>query len=120
MKKSLNIQSVSDIITNSSSEVFVIKGAGKYQEEVEKFLHEVMRVLGWEGDPAYGFSVTEASQDFSDRYYEYGYKEGDLVIESDSDNSIPYIIMEIIDDLCYIPQFKDKIKYCDISRHHLG
>lgn len=120
MKKKLNIQSISDIITNSSSEVFVIKDAGKYQDEVQEFLNNVMEVLGFADDPYYGFSVNEAESDFSNHWYDYSYKKGDLVIESDTDNSIPGIVMEIIDELSCIPQFRDKIKYRDISRHHLG
>lgn len=120
MEKVLKIQSVSDIITNSSSEVFVIKGSGKYEQEVKDFLDEVVELLGYDDDPYCEFDVFTADRDYKDSWYDYSYSRGDLIIASGTDNSIPYLLMQIIEDLGSIPKFRNKIDYSDISRHHLG
>lgn len=117
MKKTLKIQSVSDIITNSSSEIFVIKEAGKYEQEVKDFLNEVVKLLGYNNDL---YVIFTANRNLKDSWYNYSYSKGDLIIESRTANSIPYVLIQIIDELGAIPKFRNKIDYNDVSRCHLG
>lgn len=123
MKYTIKIQSVSDIITNSSSEVFICSTSGDPNEianEVRQFLEDLMDLTGYSGDEYYeGADVTVASHD--GEIYDWGevsYKEGDILIESVTDNSIPYGIMMILEDLEYTPRFEGKIT--SVTRHHLG
>lgn len=109
------IQSISDIITNSSSEVFVIKGQKERNQEIMNIIIGLYKLLGRDIDEDLEMSV--ASDNFKDRSWDYQYKKGDIVIYSTEDNSIPYAIMKFIEEL---PSVLDYLHYGDIERCHLG
>lgn len=111
------IQSFSDIITNSSSEVFVIESND--HEKIKTFLADVCEVFGWDVNDLMHFESAEKDGDVEG--WCSTYKAGDLLIWSTDDNSIPSIIMEIISDMkwSYIPALKD-ITISDVTREHLG
>lgn len=111
------IQSISDIITNSSSEVFVINtDNGEY---VLNFLIDICTTLGY--DLSNIMECELAEEDGFLDYQNYGsisYDKTDILIYSVFDNSIPSVIMDIIYSLSSIPILKDyKIK---INRLHVG
>lgn len=111
------IQSISDIITNSSSEVFVINtDNGEY---VLNFLIDICTTLGY--DLSNIMECELAEQDGCLDYQNYGsisYDKNDILIYSVFDNSIPLVIMDVIYSLSSIPKLKNnKIK---INRLHLG
>lgn len=110
------IQSISDIITNSSSEVFVIKGKKERNQEIMELIINLYNLLGREIDD--DLEIFVSSRDYKD-YKELGYKcrKGDIIIQSTSDNSIPCAIMYFIEEL---PSLLDCLHYGDIERHHLG
>lgn len=122
MKKVIKIQSISDLITNSSSEVFICSTESnpeitKY--EIQEFINTLMYVLGYDNDEFYtGANVIVAEGDGIIGGWDYTYKKGDILIESKDDNSIPWNIMNILEDLEYIPKFENKIT--NVERHHLG
>lgn len=111
------IQSFSDIITNSSSEVFVIES--KDHERIKTFLADVCEVFGWNVNDLMTFESVE--EDGEVEGWDSTYKAGNLLIWSTDDNSIPSIIMEIISDMKwdYIPALKD-VTISDVTREHLG
>lgn len=111
------IQSFSDIITNSSSEVFVIES--KDHEKIKTFLADVCEVFGWDVNDLMTFESAEKDGDVEG--WCSTYKAGDLLIWSTDDNSIPSIIIEIINDMKwdYIPALKD-VTISDVTREHLG
>lgn len=111
------IQSFSDIITNSSSEVFVIES--KDHEKIKTFLADICEVFGWDVNDLMTFESVE--EDGEVEGWDSTYKAGNLLIWSTDDNSIPSIIMEIISDMKwdYIPALKD-ITISDVTREHLG
>jgi hypothetical protein len=111
------IQSFSDIITNSSSEVFVIES--KDHERIKTFLADVCEVFGWDVNDLMTFESVE--EDGEVEGWDSTYKAGNLLIWSTDDNSIPSIIMEIISDMKwdYIPALED-IVISDVTREHLG
>lgn len=111
------IQSFSDIITNSSSEVFVVES--KDHEKIKTFLADVCEVFGWDVNDLMTFESVE--EDGEVEGWDSTYKAGNLLIWSTDDNSIPSIIMEIISDMKwdYIPALKD-ITISDVTREHLG
>lgn len=109
------IQSISDIITNSSSEVFVIKGKEERNQEIIDIITGLYKLLGRDIDEDLEISI--ADEEFYDSYYNYKYDKGDLVIYSAGDNSIPYPIMVFIQELPYL---LDYLNYDDVSRCHLG
>ena len=112
----MNIQSFSDIITNSSSELFIIRNPKEKGEEITKFLEGVYELLHKDIDdemiigPADKHDIDEA------KAYGYTVKKGDMVIWSVSDNSIAYPIMDLIGGLDYL----FNLPYNSIERHHLG
>lgn len=111
------IQSFSDIITNSSSEVFVIES--KDHEKIKTFLADVCELFGWDINDLMTFESVE--KDGKVEGWNSIYKAGDLLIWSNGDNSIPSVIMDIIDDMywSYIPALKD-VTISNITREHLG
>lgn len=118
MKYILNIQSISDIITNSSSEVFICSindNPDTLVQEIQELLDTLSENLGYDERIAYVNVVNESG---SDKWYDYSWNKGDILIESTSDNSIPYPIMELLEDLKYTPKFEDRI--INVERHHLG
>lgn len=123
MRYPIHIQSVSDLITNSSSEVFICSVNSADTEalraEIDEFIETLMETLGFVGSDYYtGATVEIAEEDGDVDGFGYKYKKGDILIWSNGENSIPWDIMEILGDLNYIPKFEDKIT--DVERHHLG
>lgn len=106
----MKIISISDVITNSSSEVFVIHSKPEFQneinEEIPEFLKQICEIANENINEMMEFDVSNETYIDPDWYY-YVHK-GDLVIYSTSDNTIPYWIMEIIECLNNISKFKDK------------
>lgn len=117
----MKILNISDVITNSSSEVFVIKpqdgiDSEELLAEIEDFIQSLCDTMGYDDPGLYSYI---ADQNYKDSYFcNYNYSPGDVLIHSDSDNSIPWKLMDTITDLDCIPKFENKIK--DISRTHLG
>lgn len=111
------IQSFSDIITNSSSEVFVIES--KDHEKIKTFLADVCEVFGWDVNNLMTFESVE--EDGEVEGWDSTYKAGNLLIWSADDNSIPSVIMDIISEMQweYFPALKD-VTISDITREHLG
>ena len=109
------IQSISNIITNSSSEVFII--STNSHEEVIQFLAEVCDVLG------YNFNTiactTSATRDGDIEGWEsIQYSQGDLIIESTWENSIPWMLVDLIGNLDCLPKTEKVVT--KVKRHHLG
>ena len=114
----IKIQSFSDIITNSSSEVFII--STDKHAEVAEFLKNVCDLFGLDMDEIMEFE--SATRNGRDEYSDTKYKKGDLIIRSIDDNSIPGIIMDIISNLDwydYLPKIKE-LNIKNVTREHLG
>ena len=112
----IKIQSISDIITNSSSEVFVIE-TDKHSQ-VADFIKSVCDLFGINMDEIMEFeSITKNGR----VGYDLKCEKGDLVIYSTGDNSIPYPIMNLIEylDWCATPAI-DSLNIKRINRQHLG
>lgn len=81
----LKIQSYTDVITNSSSSIFTIKG---YEEEVIREmidkLFEVVTLKNGKDDPYYGYSIWSESN-------------GNVIVDSVGDNSIPYLVQRFLE-----------------------
>lgn len=120
------IQNVSDVITNSSSEIFVCKSNNP--EETVALLREVLESVyenykkarkhaNGEDVPFYGETIDElmtidiSDKEYTEKYWGYTVHEGDVVIESTSDNSIPEILMNFIHEF---------FQWGDVERRHLG
>lgn len=112
----MKIQSFSDIITNSSSELFIIRNPKEEGEKITEFLQGIYELLGRNIDD--DMEISPADSNDITRAKEWGstVKKGDLVIWSTSDNSIPYGIMDLIEGLPGL----FNISYGSIERHHLG
>lgn len=106
----MKIISISDVITNSSSEVFVIHSKPEFQEEINgeipEFLKNICEVVGLNIDKTMKFDISDETYIDEDWYY-YVHKK-DLVIYSVSDNTIPAWLIDLIRSINYLPQFKDK------------
>lgn len=112
------IQSISDIITNSSSEVFIIDSDNN--EKIMSFLQDICEHLGY--DISKIMSMYIADYDGGVAWFDeaHRYKKGDLVINSTYDNSIPYIIYQLLDNLSWNkPPIIGDINV-DVTRIHLG
>lgn len=126
MKKVIKIQTFSDIITNSSSEVFVCKSDNP--EEKAELLREVLsgmfmlyrKGMGMDGpdapewfgrtlDDILEISVSDTS--YRDKEWDYTVEAGDIIIESTEDNSIPDFMMDVIESM---------LGWGNYERHHLG
>lgn len=123
MKYPIHIQSVSDLITNSSSEVFICQvdtnDTEALKSEIESLINTLMEALGYVNDDYYTGAVVEiADEDGEVEDFGYRYKKGDILIWSREENSIPWNIMDILGDLDYFPKFENKVT--DVERHHLG
>jgi hypothetical protein len=120
------IQNISDIITNSSSELFICQSENP--EQMVEVIKEVLTTVyenykkarscsGRNTSSLYEESLDKmleisiSNEDGYDKDWEYEYKKGDIIIEGLYDNSIPPIIMDFIYE--FFPY--DKIK-----RYHLG
>ena len=113
------IQSVSDIITNSSSEVFIIDSDNN--EKIMSFLQDVCEHLGYDISKIMSMYIADYDGGVAWFDEEHRYKKGDLVINSTYDNSIPHIIWYLLDNLswCKPPVIED-INIEDVTRIHLG
>ena len=111
------IQSISDIITNSSSEVFIID-SNKHRL-VAKLIEEICEVFGYDMNKIMEFeSVTK---DGKIDGWDIKYKKGNLLIHSSDENSIPSIIMTLIEELKWdwSPRVKE-MNIKNVRREHLG
>lgn len=107
----MKILSVSDVITNSSSEVFIIHSKpevdnSEIYEEIKELLDSICELTGIDPSDCYTTDIAENS--YIDEDWYYSVEEGDTVIESISDNTIPGWLMNFIEDILYMPRFKDK------------
>ena len=112
------IQSISDIITNSSSEVFVI--TTDKHAEVAKFIKDICKVFGVDMDEIMEFDSVTTNH--KDPYIEIKVSKRDLLIYSTEDNSIPGVIMDIIESLdwdSHLPNVKP-LNIKRVYRKHLG
>ena len=112
------IQSISDIITNSSSEVFIISTDN--HEKIINFINDVCEVCGWNTDDLMYFE--SANRDGSvEGWSNTDYKKGDLLVYSAGDNAIPDCIMEIIKDLPYLDApALNGAEVTEVKRRYLG
>ena len=106
----MKIISISDVITNSSSEVFIIHGKPEFQEELNEEIPEVLgklcELFGENVNDIMEFSVSDET--YIDEGWYYYVHKGDLLIHSTDDNSIPGWLMDTISDLNYTKRFRDK------------
>ena len=102
--KKISIQSMSDIITNSSSEVFVIQG-GSLTDAIVRIVKDVTELWcntannEWLKEVSDILDVEVANDFYDDSDWGYHYNKGDIVIYSTEDNSIPYDLMEALEDI---------------------
>jgi hypothetical protein len=123
---SIPIQTISDIITNSSSEIFICKSDNAEQtvellEEVLESVYEnYKKAQDHAGSNTYSYygetlsdilTISIAKHDESDVFYNYKITKGDVLIESTGDNSIPPIIMDFIEHF---------FQWDKVKRVHLG
>ena len=109
----IKIQSFSDIITNSSSEVFVI--STDKHAEVAEFIKNVCDLFGV--DMEFDSATENGRVGYNSKH-----KKGDLIIYSTGDNTIPGVIMQIIEDLdwySYLPNI-EPLNIKNVTREHLG
>lgn len=122
----IKIQNISDVITNSSSEIFICKSDNAEQtiellEEVLESVYEnYKKAQDHAGSNTYGYygetlsdilTISVAEDDYTDEWYGYKINKGDVLIESVTDNSIPGIIMDFIELF---------FKWNNVKRVHLG
>ena len=112
------IQSMSDIITNSSSEVFIVSTDN--HEKIINFINDVCEVCGLNTNDLMCFESTDRDGSVED-WTDTDYKKGDLLIYSADENTIPYYIMEIIEELPYLnAPALNGADITKVKRHHLG
>lgn len=111
------IQSISDIITNSSSEVFIIDVDN--HDKLIEFISDMCEVFGWDVNDLMTFESPEQDGEISGWNIEY--KANSLLIWSQGDNSIPWSIMTVIEELpwTHAPALSH-INVKSVDRHHLG
>lgn len=113
------IQSISDIITNSSSEVFIIESDNS--EKLISFLQDVCDHFGYNIYDVMTMEIAEEDDSISWGDDVYKIKKGNLVVDSVYDNSIPSFIYRILDDLRWSkPPVIEDFNIEDITRIHLG
>jgi hypothetical protein len=120
------IQNISDVITNSSSEIFICQTDNP--KEVAETIKEVLTTVYdslkkarscsgkntlalYEENLDGILSITVADNDYTDSGWGYSYKKGDIIIESEYDNSIPSILMDFIYEF---------FAWNKVEQHHLG
>lgn len=113
------IQSISDIITNSSSEVFIIQTNNA--EKLKQFFEELLEHLGYSLNDIMYMQIMDDSGKIDLFDESISYHPGDLCIESASNDSIPSFLMNIIDWLDHYkpPVIKD-ITISSVNKMHLG
>lgn len=107
----MKIISFSDVITNSSSEVFILHP--KPEVNRKDLLHEIEEVLDTlceltGEDPARVYCTDISDTEGINENWEYYQAEGDILIESVSDNTIPGWMKDFIEYLYSMPRFEDK------------
>lgn len=96
-----------DIITNSSSEVFIARNLKSKNQEIIELIQNVAKAANLDLDEILEFEIASEDERIDSRIK---CRKGDLLIWSADDNSIPYWLMEFISSL----------DYDNISRYHLG
>jgi hypothetical protein len=106
----MKILSVSDVITNSSSEVFIVHSKPEFQdsinEEVPELLKKICEAVEEDIEEMLCCSVSPVTGIDTD--WGYYYNEKDLIIESINDNSIPGWLMDFIQEIPYLSKFRDR------------
>jgi hypothetical protein len=97
MKRVITIQSANDIITNSSSEIIIMQGSDEEKQRVMEIFADLWKAARIPNDSYWGYRSYIADRDFHDEDWGYSVKKGDLVIESETDNSIPYWLLEFLE-----------------------
>lgn len=103
----MNILSISDVITNSSSEVFIITADKETNDRIISKIDAVCEAaeLNYNDDIFTSYIESEDSS-----YYDlYSTKKGDLVIRT-GENSMPYWLQSFIEDLQWDDSFENKIQ----------
>ena len=113
----MKIRSITDVITNSSSEVFIIKRNKKYNQPFDpmSLVEKVCKVLRLDINSLMTWEIAKKDGEAVKGWKETKCKKGDLIVRSVGDNSIPYVIMALMEDLS---QFDKSAG--DINRVHLG
>jgi hypothetical protein len=108
----INVDSFVDLITNSSSELFICAGNQTIQV-IEDVLIELAKEYNKLSKDKWDKNVPEdkemffkyiisrpttAKFDEIDGYFDYEIKKGDIIIYSHGDNSIPWRLMEMIEN----------------------
>lgn len=108
----MKIISVSDVITNSSSEVFIIHAKPEFQDEINQEIPEFLKSICelFEEDIDDMLYTTISDETYIDEEWYYYVHKNDLLIHSNSDNTIPSWLMSIIDDLPWTKRFRDKFQ----------
>lgn len=108
----MKILSVSDVITNSSSEVFIIHAKPEFQDEINQEIPEFLKSICdlFKEDIDYMLYTTISDETYIDEDWYYYVHKNDLLIHSNSDNTIPSWLMNIIDDLPWTKRFRDKFQ----------
>lgn len=108
----MKILSISDVITNSSSEVFILHAKPEFQEEINEEIPEFLKeVCNLFEEDIEDMLYTEISDEtYIDEEWYYYVHKNDLIIHSNSDNTIPQWLMEIIDNLPWTKKFRDKFQ----------
>jgi hypothetical protein len=113
----INAHSFVDLITNSSSELFVCN-TNKSVDMVEVLLRKMLdlhnEIRGTERrfDDCFGgvYAATDATDYLKSlaKSYDFSFTKGQIIIESQGDNSIPYELFDMIESAF------------EARRHHLG
>ena len=123
--KKVKIQSFSDVITNSSSELFVIRSTDEAWAEIQNKIDAIAKAIEIDGGDNWEY-VDRASEETAQKYRDYGYgidmEAGDHYIYV-YENCMPWPLMEMIDD--YLP-YNKKLQQLNngeniyVERYHLG
>ena len=104
-------------LTDFGSEVFIIDVDN--HESLKEFISDVCDVFGWDVNDLMTFESTTQNGEISG--WDIEYKADSLLIWSREDNSIPWAIMAIIEELpwTHAPAMSH-INVKSVDRHHLG
>ena len=120
----IKILSISDVITNSSSEVFVIHAKPGCQETANDIIQELLKnICELTQEDIYDIMRFEiADESYVEQDWGYSVEKGDLLIHSTGDNSIPGWLMDFIsciNDLKPLRDYMDGYYAKDIPEKHL-
>ena len=106
----MKILSVSDVITNSSSEVFIVHSKPEFQDSINEEVPELLKKIceAVEEDIEEMLCCLVSPVTGVNKDWGYYYNEKDLIIESISDNSIPGWLMDFIQEIPYLSKFRDR------------